>query len=243
MNAAAIHEAGHVVAIHLFGLADVLRPGGAAVKSDGGGIVALDCTGTPDMAALAARCDCTDPSPCEPVLTAARGRPDLVPDLLTFTLAGYGATPETWKGNLAKTIDVRFSSDCATVKSILLDLLGVADYEARDFAAEHARDALDRAAAWAAQVHVRALIDRVAAHLAAHGAANWAELEAIFSANTETSRGETLAPSVCAPGESPLAGATLGTVAGQARPAAVEIQAHNQRTQTKEKRGMTNAHE
>jgi len=220
MNTAAKHEAGHAVAIHFLGLTEILRPGGAAITSAGGGIVALDCEKIPDMLALVKRVDCNSDVPCEPAVTAARQRPDLAPALILLILAGYGATPETWQGDFSRTICVRTSSDFNTAKRIIVDLIGEC-WIVENIASEAARDALDRAVNWAAQSHIQAMIDRVAAHLDAHGAATWTELEKIFYANTETSRGESLAPSVFVPGETPLAGNDLGAVAGSGVPAAV----------------------
>ena len=212
------HEAAHAVAIHLLNLTDTLRPGGAAVRADGGGIVALDCgdVGAVKMRARAAGTDCNSDEPCAPAVAAARERPELVPALILFMLAGYGANTDHWRGDLGRTIVVRMSSDSATVRQIIMDLAGSTGYAAQDLASESTRDALDRAAAWCALPHVRTLIDRAAAHLEKNGAASWSELTTIFT-HDDASRLEPLALPPCAASESPLAEATLATLAGQTR--------------------------
>lgn len=221
------HEAGHAVAIHLLSLAPILRPGGAAVRADGSGIVALDRANTTAdaMATLAARlADCKGNEPCAPAVDAARARPDLVPDIIMFMLAGYGAEAETWRGEFARTICVRTSPDFNTARQIVMDMADTTGYAAQVFASEAAREALDRAADWAALPHVRALIDLAAAHLEAHGAASWTELENIFSMHTDTARGGTLTASACVAGKNPLAGIMSATVADVAPSAMVESQ-------------------
>jgi len=222
MNISAIHEAGHAVAIHLLNLADVLKPGGAAVRKYGGGIVALDCTSTIDMAALMVRFDCGDTSPCEPVVMAARERADLVPKILMFLMAGYGATSRSWSSDFETTVQVRRSADFETARKIISDLIECDGWTIDNYVSEIIRDVLDRAVLWTAQPHVRELITAVAAYLDKNGAATWAELQTIFSSHTESAGGETLMPPVCAFGEGPLIGAEPGTVADIAQPATVE---------------------
>lgn len=199
MNNPARHEAAHAVAIHLLGLADVLLPGGAAVKADGGGLVALNCASVPDMAAVAARMDCRDNSPCGPAIEAALSHPDRVPALLCFVLAGYAATSENWAGDFGRTIVVRTSSDFNTAREILAGLLGGSGLFIDTFVSEQAREAIDRAVEWTRQRHVRTLIDAVARHLEAHGAATWPEIESIFSTTIDQATRETVSGLMAGP--------------------------------------------
>ncbi len=235
MNAAR-HEAGHAAALYLLDLAGVLRPGGAAIRQAGGGALILD---RPDYTAA----DCMRSAdaageipPCRLAIDTARERPELAPAIMLFFLAGYGATPDRWRGDFWESVAVRTSSDFATAREIIIDLAGDDCEAVQCFASQTVYDALGRAVEWAALPHVRTMIDAAAAYLEAHGAASWLGLETIFSATAETSRGGTLTASVCTPDENPLAGAESGTMAGEAPPAAVGSQApHDTTTETKGK--------
>ena len=228
---AARHEAAHAVAVYLFDLADVLRPGGAAIRQDGGGAVILD---RPEYTAR----DCLLSSeavevipPCRLAIAVAHERPDLAPAILLFLVAGYGATPETWRGRIVDTAYVRVSPDLATARQIIMDLAGGDSWAVYSFASEAAFDSLLRAVEWAALPHVRTMIDAAAAYLEAHGAASWLELETIFFATAETSRGGTLATSAAVPGVCPVEGTALGTATANPPAAVVALVAENKTEQ------------
>lgn len=186
MNAAR-HEAGHLVAIHLLGLADILRPGGAAIAGQKG-IVTLAATSQPtasDLSALMARVANAAPVSTAPVVEAARQHPELVPALLTFILAGYAAESASWSGDFGRTITVRTSTDFTTAEAIIAELLPYPGWLPECPVLSAARDALDHAVEWAAQPNVRAMIDAVTGRLDASGAITWAELQT-FLASVET---------------------------------------------------------
>jgi len=215
---AAQHEAAHSVAIHLLVLQDVLCPGGAAVHG-ANGIITLGASTPPtpgDLAAILERVTAAVPVCTLPVIEAAREFPHLVPDLLMFLLAGYGAEARDWRGDFSKTITVRTSSDYATARQIILDLFDFTGMTAETMASEIVFDALERAVDWASQPHARALIDAAAAYLAEHQAATWAELLTIFT-QTENAGDETLTPPGCGPDENLLAEVQSGAV-GDGRP-------------------------
>ena len=237
---AARHEAGHAVAVHLLDLADVLKPGGAAV-TPGGGLMALgqsaDMTAE-QLSALAARvedyqADTRKPILCLVAIEAARARPDLGPAILTFMLSGCAVECREWRGDFSRTITVRTSSDFRTARQMILDLFDFTGLAAESMASEIAFDALERAVEWTSQSNVQELIEAVAAYLAEHHAATWAELQTIFSSHTESVRGETLTPPVCVSSESPLAGTKLETVADIAQSATVGNSAPNSNEQTR----------
>ena len=226
MNNAARHEAAHALAVHLLGLADILRPGGAAITSNGvGGVTALSCDTMPSPSGLIRLADrlCNGTEPCEPAVTAAREHPALVPELLTFIMAGYGATVQEWRGDFGETIIARTSSDFATARAIILDLLGSDNWPAQSFASESAFDALERAATWAKQSHVKEQIDRGAAHLEEHGAATWTQLQTLFAHIDNGIPGRISAPP-CASGDGLLIDAPPEVAGGACDPLATEIQ-------------------
>ncbi len=239
MNAAR-HEAAHAVALYLFGLADVLKPGGVAI-TPGGGITSLDSPPmtSASLAAMAARVEEYQTEKpglilCAVTIEAARARPDLAPAIIMFELAGHASEADDWRGDFAQTIIVRTSSDFGTAEAIIADLLAFDGWLPDEPVLQATRDALDRAAAWAELPQVRRLIDAAAVHLEQHGAATWSELEQIF-ATVETSEGETSVISAAVPGTCPVIRAALGAVAGFAQPAtAKNLRAENSTTERNE---------
>jgi len=220
MSPAAKHEAGHAAALHIKGLVTVLRPGGCAVFGQHG-IISLAASLPPtasDLSVLLERVAKAVPVNTSPVVEAAQERPELVPALLVFLLAGFGAEAEAWNDDFAGTIAVRTSSDFSTARQIIMDLVGDTGWVAQAFASEAVREALDRAAAWSKQPYVQTLINAASTYIFAHGAATWAELETIFSATAGNEPFDRGSAPEAAPGESPLIGVTPGTVAGCSAP-------------------------
>lgn len=221
---AARHEAGHAAALYLLDLGAVLQPGGVAVDATGAGIIALGCpTGTVDAAARLRITDCASTAPCSPVVEAARRRPELVSALLTFICAGYATEAATWRtAGWSAVVAVRTSSDLATARQILMDMLPDAGWTATNFASEAAADVLDRAEVWAARPEVRRLVDAAAELLAANGSATWTELQTLFSGLKPAAACDSAATGTGTLGAAALAGGASGAVALARTSAAAE---------------------